>query len=199
MPKAPTCLLNTHSLNDQPSLTFPIMNVPRTPMLAKIKKHLPKLLLELGVIIVVIIALEAFLTRDAVSGKAPPFGGITLRGEAFELRSLEGKPAVVHFWATWCPVCRLEHGMIDRLAEDYPVITIAMQSGEAREVLAALQEEGVDYPVINDPQGSLARLYGVSGVPASFVLDDKGNVRFVTRGYTSGWGMRIRLWLAAIL
>ncbi len=199
MPKAPTRLLNTRSLNDQPSLTFPIMNVPRTPMLAKIKKHLPKLLLELGVIIVVIIALEAFLTRDAVSGKAPPFGGITLRGEAFELRSLEGKPAVVHFWATWCPVCRLEHGMIDRLAEDYPVITIAMQSGEAREVLAALQEEGVDYPVINDPQGSLARLYGVSGVPASFVLDDKGNVRFVTRGYTSGWGMRIRLWLAAIL
>ncbi len=175
------------------------MEVPRTPMLAKIKKHLPKLLLELGLIIVVIIALEAFLTRDAVSGKAPAFGGVTLRGEAFKLSTLEGKPAVVHFWATWCPVCQLEHGMIDRLARDYPVITIAMQSGEAREVLGVLREEGVDYPVINDPQGSLARLYGVSGVPASFVLDDKGHVRFVTRGYTSGWGMRIRLWLAAIL
>jgi hypothetical protein len=36
----------------------------------------------------------------------------------------------------------------------------------------------------------------VSAVPASFVLDRQGRVRFVTRGYTSGAGMRVRVWLA---
>jgi thiol-disulfide isomerase/thioredoxin len=168
-------------------------------MLEKIKKRLPRLLLELALLLVFVVAVEAFLTRDAVSGKAPPFEGVTLSGKPFALATLQGRPAVVHFWATWCPVCNIEQGMIDSLAEDYPVITIAMQSGEAQEVLAYLQEHGVDYPVINDPQGSLARLYGVSGVPASFVLDGNGEVRFVTRGYTSGLGMRVRLWLAGII
>lgn len=167
-------------------------------MLKRIKKHLPKLLLELAVLLVFVVALEAFLTRDAVSGKAPAFEGVTIGGEPFALASLEGSPAVVHFWATWCPVCNLEQGMIDSLASDYPVITVAMQSGEAQEVLAYLQEQGVDYPVVNDPQGQLSSRYGVTGVPASFVLDDKGEVRFVTRGYTSGPGMRLRLWLAGM-
>jgi len=167
-------------------------------MLKRIKKHLPKLLLELAVLLVFVVALEAFLTRDAVSGKAPAFEGVTISGEPFALASLEGSPAVVHFWATWCPVCNLEQGMIDSLASDYPVITVAMQSGEAQEVLAYLQEQGVDYPVVNDPQGQLSSRYGVTGVPASFVLDDKGEVRFVTRGYTSGPGMRLRLWLAGM-
>lgn len=168
-------------------------------MLKRIKKHLPKLLLELAVLLVFVVALEAFLTRDAVSGKAPVFEGVTISGEHFALASLEGSPAVVHFWATWCPVCNLEQGMIDSLANDYPVITVAMQSGEVQEVLAYLQEQGVDYPVFNDPQGKLSRRYGVTGVPASFVLDGKGEVRFVTRGYTSGLGMRMRLWLAGII
>lgn len=167
-------------------------------MLAKIKKRLPKLLIELTLLLVFVIALEAFLTRDAVSGKAPIFEGMTLSGKPFALSSLQGKPAVVHFWATWCPVCNLEQGMIDSLAEDYPVITVAMQSGEAKEVVAYLKEEGVNYPVINDPEGELARLYGVRGVPASFVLDGNGEVRFVTHGYTSGLGIRARLWLAGL-
>lgn len=164
-------------------------------MLAKHIKHLPKLLLELGLLVLFVIVLEAYLTHDAVRGEAPPIEGSTLSGEAFTLDSLQGKPAVVHFWATWCPVCELEQGMIDALSRDHPVISIAMQSGEAEEVIRYLNEQGVDYPVINDQQGSIARLYGVRGVPASFVLDSSGEVRFVTRGYTSGWGMRMRLWL----
>jgi len=167
-------------------------------MFARIKKRLPRLLLELLLLLVVVAGLEAFLTRDAVSGKAPQIEGVTIGGESFALSALQGRPAVVHFWATWCPVCKLEQGMIDSLAKETPMITIAMQSGEAQEVLAYLREEGVDYPVLNDPLGILARRYGVSGVPASFVLDGKGEVRFVTRGYTSGLGMRFRLWLAGL-
>ena len=168
-------------------------------MFARIKKRLPKLLLELLLLFVFVMALEAFLTRDAVSGKAPQIEGVTIGGKPFSLEGFRGQPAVVHFWATWCPVCRLEQGMIDSLARDKPVITVAMQSGEAKEVLIYLREEGVDYPVLNDPNGTLARRYGVSGVPASFVLDSKGEVRFVTRGYTSGLGLRLRLWLAGML
>lgn len=168
-------------------------------MFKRLKKRLPKLLLELALLLAFVIVLEAFLTRNAVSGKAPPFEGVTLSGQPFALDTLQGRPAVVHFWATWCPVCDLEQEMIDSLAEDYPVITVAMLSGETKDVVAYLEQEGVDYMVINDPKGNIARRYGVHGVPASFVLDGNGEVRFVTRGYTSGLGMRVRLWLAGIL
>jgi len=168
-------------------------------MFARINKRLPRLLLELVLLLVFVIALEAFLTRDAVSGKAPSFQGVAISGKPLALESLQGQPAVVHFWATWCPVCNLEQGMIDSLARDYPVITVAMQSGEAKAVADYLREKGVDYPVLNDPQGSIARRYGVRGVPASFIIDGNGVVRFVTRGYTSGLGMRLRLWLAGFI
>jgi alkyl hydroperoxide reductase subunit AhpC len=52
--------------------------------------------------------------------------------------------------------------------------------------------------VVNDPEGALSRRYGVSAVPVTFVIDAGGKVRFVTRGYTSGLGLRLRLWLAGL-
>lgn len=162
----------------------------------KWKKRLPKLLLELLVFMLLLLALEAFLTRDAVSGKAPIFTAETIKGSGFDLRKLQGEPTVIHFWATWCPVCELEQGTIDGIADDYPFISVAMQSGSGDEVLAYLQQQGVDYPVVNDPDGLLSSRYGVKGVPASFILDRNGEVRFVTRGYTSSIGLRARLWLA---
>lgn len=164
-----------------------------------LRRRAPGLLLQLLLLLLVVWALEAYMTRDAARGPAPAVLAQTLDGQVFSLGDFHGQAAVVHFWAVWCPVCELEQGMIDRLARAYPVVTVAMQSGTEAEVAAYLREQGVDYPVINDPDGALAALYGVRAVPASFVLDPQGEVRFVTRGYTSGWGMRLRLWLAGIL
>jgi thiol-disulfide isomerase/thioredoxin len=167
--------------------------------LKSLRKRVPKLLLELAVFGILLLALEAWLTRDAVSGKAPLFVAETVQGKSFDLRSLQGKPAVVHFWATWCAVCKLEQGTVDGIASDYPFISIAMQSGKPDEIIAYLKEQEVDYPVVSDPEGLLSRRYGVSGVPATFVLDGNGEVRFVTRGYTSSLGLRMRLWLAGVM
>ena len=167
-------------------------------MLSRIRKRLPKLMLELLILLLMVWAMEAFLTRNAVSGMAPGFTAQTIQGEVFELKSLRGHPAVIHFWGTWCPICELEQGTVDALADDYPFISVAMQSGSEEEVRAYLKTEGVDYPVVNDPEGALSRRYGVSAVPATFVIDAGGKVRFVTRGYTSGLGLRLRLWLAGL-
>ena len=166
--------------------------------MAWLRRRGPRLLLELGVVLIILLALEAYLVRDAASGPAPHIEDVTLKGEPFNLTDLQGQPGVIHFWATWCPVCELEQGMIDGLAAGYPVITIAMQSGSPAEVSEYLRQQGVDYPVINDPDGLLSAQYGVKAVPASFVLDGKGEIRFVTRGYTTGLGLRVRLWLARV-
>ena len=156
----------------------------------------PKIILEFAALLALLFVAEAYLTRDAVRGQAPPIQAATLDGEAFDLTGFAGRPAVVHFWATWCRICALEQGMVERLARSHALVSVAMQSGSDAEVVAWMAERGVAYPVINDPEGELARHYGVSAVPSSFVLDRQGRVRFVTRGYTSGAGMRVRLWLA---
>jgi thiol-disulfide isomerase/thioredoxin len=106
------------------------------------------------------------------------------------------RPLLVHFWASWCPVCKLEQENIQTISEDYPVITIAMQSGEVIEVVEYMHQEGLRFPVINDSSGTLARRFGVRAVPSSFIVAGNNTIVFREAGYTTGIGLRVRLWLA---
>lgn len=164
--------------------------------IAWLKRRLPRLIVEGLILLALVLAFEWWLTRDAVRGVAPPIQADTVAGVPFSLDRLRGRPVLVYFWATWCPVCRAEQGAVEAVAQDWPIITIAMQSGSEEEVRAFLSEEGLSFPVINDPERAIAARYGVQAVPAAFVLDSEGDVRFVARGYTTGWGLRLRLLLA---
>jgi peroxiredoxin len=86
--------------------------------------------------------------------------------------------------------------MVNSIARDIPIITVAMQSGAPDEVADYLKQQRVTYPVVNDERGWLSEQYRVKAVPASFILEGNGKIRFATRGYTTGWGVRIRWWLA---
>lgn len=153
---------------------------------------------EILVVLGVVFAVNAYRTRAAADGPAPTFAAHTLAGERVSLHQFAGRPLVVHFWATWCPVCRLEQGAVNALAADHAVITVAMQSEGDAEVRAYLREHGLSFPVINDRDGALARRYGVTAVPTTFVIGPDGRIRFVDMGYTTGWGLRLRLWLTGL-
>ena len=149
--------------------------------------------------IVVVVVIRTWQHRDMISGPAPALQGTTLAGQPYVLPAHPGQPVLVHFWATWCPICRTEQGTIDAIAHDNPnVITIAMQSGASAEVPKHMREQGLNFPVVNDADGSLAGAWGVHGVPASFILTPDGRVRFVEVGYTTGVGLKLRLWLAGM-
>jgi peroxiredoxin len=102
----------------------------------------------------------------------------------------------VHFWASWCPVCRLEQDNIANLAVDGRVITVATTSGTADELRGYLAEHALQLPVLMDEAGHIARQWGVNGVPATFVVDTKGQIRYAAKGYSTEWGLRLCLWLA---
>jgi len=152
-------------------------------------------LLQIGVLLAVFFAIQAWRAQTLPDGPAPALAGSLLSGGEFDLAAAE-KPLLVHFWATWCPVCKLEEGSIDALARDYPVVTVALQSGASDELRAYLRDKGLGFLVIEDADGELSRAWGVSGVPASLIIDRDGRVAFREIGYTSGMGLRIRLWLA---
>ena len=151
-------------------------------------------------IIAVVAGMRAWQQRDMVSDIAPELKGVTLNHQHFELPAQPATPTLVHFWATWCPICRTEQGNIVAIARDYPnTITVAMNSGLNNEVKRYMQEQGIAFPTVNDPDGSISEVWGVHAVPASFIIAPDGKIRFVEVGYTTEIGLRMRLWWAGVL
>jgi thiol-disulfide isomerase/thioredoxin len=153
-------------------------------------------LINLFLILACFLIIHTWRAEPMASGNAPALTGKLTGAGEFDLGALRGRPVLVHFWATWCPVCRLGDDGVDAVAEDFDVITVAMESGGATEINRHLAREGLSFPVIADPYGEIARRWGVPGVPASFVVDGTGRIRFATVGHTTETGLRGRLWAA---
>jgi peroxiredoxin len=155
--------------------------------------------LNVLIFVVLVVGIRLWQQRDMVSGAAPVLQGVMLSGQPYVLAREPGKPVLVHFWASWCPICRAEQGSIQALHEQgSAVVSIALQSGSAAEVQRYMREQGIGFPTLNDPDGRIATLWGVHATPASFILSPDGRIRFVEMGYTSGIGLRLRLWLAGL-
>jgi thiol-disulfide isomerase/thioredoxin len=153
--------------------------------------------IEIVVIIFILVAARLWMQRDVVKGIAPDISQIMLGGQQFDLAQAK-KPLLIHFWATWCPVCKLEQSNINNIAKDYPVITIAMQSGSDLEVRQFMQDEKLSFNVINDEEGILSRSYKIKGVPVSFIVNANSKIEFIEVGYTTEPGLRLRLWWAGL-
>ncbi|VAW58223.1 hypothetical protein MNBD_GAMMA11-3364 [hydrothermal vent metagenome] len=132
--------------------------------------------------------------REDIQGVAPMIQAVQLDGELFDLAKYRGTPVLVHFWATWCPVCRLESSNIASLAKDYTVITVATWVENEAEVSEYLQSEGLDMPVIVDTDQRWAKKYGIKAVPYSFFIDPDGVIRLTEKGYSTELGLRARMW-----
>ncbi len=151
--------------------------------------------------LVIFLALQAWKQRDMADGEAPAFQATLLQGETITLDAYRGKPLLLHFWSSTCPICKLEEGSISDLNRDknIQVLTVAFYSGSSSAVTAFLKERQLTaWPVVLDQEGELGRKYGVIGVPATFFIDAGGKIRFRTIGLTSKWGMKIRLWLTRL-
>jgi thiol-disulfide isomerase/thioredoxin len=129
---------------------------------------------------------------------APSLAGVDLHGEPVSLADYRGKPVLVHFWATWCGVCKAEQHNIDAVTRDLPALTIASHSQSADEVAAFMAEHGIVQRVIVDEEGELANRFGVHAYPTTFILDGRGKIRHVEIGYTTEIGLRARMWLASL-
>jgi peroxiredoxin len=122
---------------------------------------------------------------------APDFTLHAMGGPNLRLQEQRGRVVMVNFWATWCAPCRQEMPHLNRLYEKYRGagfvllgVNVDEDTGKAAEVAAKL---GVTFPVLLDTQKSVSKLYDVSTMPSTMLIDRDGKVRYVHRGYLAGY------------
>jgi len=96
--------------------------------------------------------------------------------------SLKGKVVVLHFWQIGCSSCKLEMPAMDELYSKYRrkgLEVLAVNVGQKKEVVRTFAAElRVSYPLLIDPDEKSARLFGVTDVPRTYVIDRSGVVRY---------------------
>lgn len=165
---------------------------------ATARKYLLTGLSYLIMIFVVSQGISWWKSRDAQTGNLSGFNAELMDGSRFEITEFSGKPVMIHFWATWCPVCDFQKGNVESISRDYPVLTVASWSEGKAEVKKYMRDNALTFPVMLDNSGQLARSFGLKGVPASFILSPSGEIKYVETGYTTEAGLRFRLWLSTL-
>jgi len=100
---------------------------------------------------------------------------------------------MIHFWAIWCPICKLENPNIDEIAKDYDVITIAVQSGSKEEIQAYLNQHELHFKVVDDKDGFYAKKFNITVFPTTLIYDKEGRLKFSEVGYTTTAGLYSRM------
>jgi len=117
-------------------------------------------------------------------------------GNTIDFSRYKGEPLVVHFWATWCPTCKLEASNIDKLSKAYNVVSIAVTSGSNKEINEFMQKHQLSYKVVSDADGNLAKKFNIQGYPTTLIYTKKGELKFAEVGYSTTVGLKARLHLS---
>jgi thiol-disulfide isomerase/thioredoxin len=154
--------------------------------------------LEVALFVALLLAVNAWQSRDVRAGQLVTLSFATLDGEPFSPASLHGKPTLLVVWAPWCGVCRLESqnvSWVRRLVGDRAnVLSLAVQYQALSQVRAFVQAQEVDYPVLlGGREGAVA--LGVHAYPTALFLDEHGRIESAAVGYTTTLGLLLRLLL----
>jgi peroxiredoxin len=122
---------------------------------------------------------------------APNFEAPTPDGKMVSLDDLKGKVTIIDFWAAWCGPCRKENPNVVRIYNKFhdqglEIIGVSLdgngrQNDPKKSWLDAIEKDNLVWTQVsnlqyfNDP---VARLYNISSIPATFILDKDGKIAY---------------------
>jgi len=125
-----------------------------------------------------------------LSANAPDFTLKSVGGANLRLAEQRGQVVMVNFWATWCGPCRQEMPHLSRLYDKYRAsgfVLLGVNIDDDPRAAADLASKlGLHFPVLLDTDKRVSRVYDMSAMPATLLIDRDGRVRQIYRGYRDG-------------
>lgn len=147
-------------------------------------------------------AVEA--AAEPAASAAPQFDLVTLAGEAYSKESLKGRPALLVFWAPWCPVCRKELPILGQFyQQEKPaqlrVIAIGFADRRGNvEAYVKSHPETFVFPTAFDEDNWISQAFKVTATPTFVLLDASGTIQVVHRGGGINQNSKYREFLAGL-
>jgi thiol-disulfide isomerase/thioredoxin len=122
------------------------------------------------------------LSSAKENGPAPEISVTSISdGSVQKLSGLKGKVVLLNFWATWCPPCREEIPSMMKLnksmaGKPFQMLAVSIDEGGKPAIDAFFKETGFMLPTYQDAEGNAAKLFGITGVPETFIIDKQGIV-----------------------
>ncbi len=155
--------------------------------------------IDLALIAGVLIVAQLWHRRHLVPADGRPAPEVTLRtldGAPVHLSDYRGKTVQLHFWATWCSVCKVEYGALNALqaglSDDQALLAIVADGDDPARIKRYIAEHGLTYPVLIGDRAAI-EAFGVSSFPTNFWLTPEGTLTGRDVGMTTRWGMRWRM------
>ena len=129
--------------------------------------------------------------RVEVGYPAPRYAATTLAGDSATTSSLAGKVVLLNIWATWCAPCREEIPYLQSLYEQHrqaglEIIGVSVDArGQEEAIREFVKDFGMTYPVWRDPDERVQSMFLALGVPASYLIDRAGILRWRRLGTIS--------------
>jgi cytochrome c biogenesis protein CcmG/thiol:disulfide interchange protein DsbE len=122
--------------------------------------------------------------KTAPGKEVPDFALARLDGKGtISYDDLRGSPLVINFWASWCIPCKSEVPLFQEAwdtFEDEGVTILGVALKDApQNARTFVRDHGVTYPVVVDPDETLAKAMNVTGLPETFFVDAEGNLRAI--------------------
>ncbi|MEP7102015.1 MAG: TlpA disulfide reductase family protein [Burkholderiales bacterium] len=125
------------------------------------------------------------------SSAAPDFTLRTMGGPNMRLAEQRGRVVMINFWATWCGPCRQEMPQLSKIYDKYRgsgfVLMGVNVDDDVRNATEVANKLAVSFPVLLDTDKAVSKLYDLSTMPSTVLIDRDGKVRFLHRGYLAGY------------
>lgn len=120
-------------------------------------------------------------TPPALGNQAPDFTVINVAGKTVALSDFRNKNVLLNFWSALCDQCDMEMGLFETVHREYPEIEIMAVNSkdDTATVLEFVRSTSFTFPVYIDQTGIAARLYDVSLIPKTFLIDSTGTIKYI--------------------
>jgi len=130
-------------------------------------------------------------SHPLLGNPAPAFALDSVNGKGkVSTGALAGKVVILDFWATWCEPCKKSFPHLQDLNTKYKasgLVIVGMSEDDDKSGIAGFGSSfGADFPLVWDNNKAVGAKWEPGSMPATFIIDRKGLVRFLHRGYHDG-------------